>query len=164
MAHAFAGPNARLRPTTVLIQSTDTVRFIYTLKIPAGQRMIVLHFGAQSTLRAGAQTSADNLRALRGSALAGLTPAEQADIVNFFAYPDADLDGLSDAEEATLGTDPNDADSDDDGLTDGYEVKKGLDPKNPADAVTDPDGDGLDNVEERNLGPSRKIRTPTRTA
>ncbi|HEX3130768.1 MAG TPA: carboxypeptidase regulatory-like domain-containing protein [Thermoanaerobaculia bacterium] len=154
VAQVFAGPNARLRPSQFGFWFTnkDLSRFEYTLRIPAGQRAIVMHFGSQSTMRAGALASAGNLRALRGSALAGLTPAEQADIVNFFAYPDADLDGISDAEEATLGTDPNDADSDDDGLSDGDEVKNGFDPKNPADAVTDPDGDGLDNVAELQRG------------
>ncbi len=152
VVQAFAGPNARLRPSLLTFPSKDNLRFDYTLKIPAGQRAIVMHFGSQSAMRAGAQTSAGNLRALRGSALAGLTAAEQADIVNFFAYPDADLDGISDAEEATLGTDPNAADSDGDGLSDGYEVKNGSDPTDPADAATDPDSDGLDSLDERDRG------------
>ncbi|HET7690442.1 MAG TPA: hypothetical protein VFK41_08690 [Nocardioidaceae bacterium] len=92
---------------------------------------------------------------------------------------DADGDGLTDTEEAQLGTDPNKADTDGDGLTDGAEVNThGTDPldsdtdnggvgdgaevdngtnpvNNPGDDLpetNDPDGDGLTNAEETQLG------------
>ncbi len=55
--------------------------------------------------------------------------------------------------------DPTNPDSDGDGMQDGWELFNGLDPKDPADgdtnvvnAVTDPDGDGLTNREEADLG------------
>ncbi|MFY9826791.1 MAG: Ig-like domain-containing protein [Thermoanaerobaculia bacterium] len=43
-------------------------------------------------------------------------------------------------------------DSDGDGLPDDYEIANGLDPNNPADALADPDHDGLTNLQEFQLG------------
>lgn len=90
---------------------------------------------------------------------------------------DPDGDGLTNEQEETLGTDPNDADTDDDGFTDGVEVREGTDPLDAdsfptdtdgdglgdawetetfgnldEDGAGDPDGDGLTNAEEYNLG------------
>ncbi len=45
---------------------------------------------------------------------------------------------------------PNDADED--GMTDEFELANGLDPENPDDAFEDPDGDGLTNLEEFEIG------------
>ena len=90
-------------------------------------------------------------------------------------HGDPDGDGLGDyAEVATHGTDPFDADSDDDGLNDYAEaITYETDPLDPdtdgddlpdaweiahgtaaliADAVADPDGDGLSNLAELDLG------------
>ena len=87
--------------------------------------------------------------------------------------PDTDGDGLSDGEEAGAGqggqpgegepgegepgegesgTDPMDSDSDNDGMPDGWETQHGLDPLDPTDGGTDPDGDGLTNLEEYEAG------------
>ncbi len=68
---------------------------------------------------------------------------------------DTDEDGLSDAAEVTLhGTSPLQADTDADGLPDGWEVASNLNPL-INDALLDPDGDGLSNLEEfaRGLNP-----------
>jgi len=71
------------------------------------------------------------------------------------AADDPDDDGLTNSEEFELDTDPQDDDSDDDSLPDGWEVDNDLD---PTDGVGDnaddgdPDGDGLTNREELELG------------
>ena len=68
---------------------------------------------------------------------------------------DTDADGLSDGQEALIGTSPAKADTDGDGLLDGWEVLHGLNPLsadgNDGDAG-DPDGDGVDNLNEYELG------------
>ena len=76
---------------------------------------------------------------------------------------DSDGDGLTDEEELALGTDPGNPDTDGDGISDGVEVRLsalGFDPLVPnlvpqctaADLVTDTDGDGLTDCEEKLLG------------
>ncbi len=71
------------------------------------------------------------------------------------AIEDSDGDGLTDDEEGIYGTDLNNPDSDGDGLPDGWEVDHGLDPTDNtgADGASgDPDGDGISNIDEYNLG------------
>ena len=66
---------------------------------------------------------------------------------------DTDGDGLTDANEKWVyGTSPTNPDTDGDGLYDGWEVTYGLDPLSPDDPAADPDGDGLNNLEESLLG------------
>jgi|GEM_PF-1697444 len=61
---------------------------------------------------------------------------------------DSDSDGLPDAREKYVHkTDPQAFDSDTDGLPDGWEAHYNLDPRNKADAMNDPDDDGLNNLE-----------------
>jgi hypothetical protein len=80
---------------------------------------------------------------------------------------DPDADGLSNYEEflgadraATTNldwTDPTKADSDGDGMPDGWEYFYGLDPRNAGDKYQDPDGDGLVNLGEFNLGSNPRL-------
>ncbi len=61
---------------------------------------------------------------------------------------DADSDGLSDQIEVLVeGSDPLSPDTDADGAPDGWEVNFGFDPL-ADDGASDPDGDGLTNVQE----------------
>jgi len=90
----------------------------------------------------------------------GLDPLDSDD-----AGEDFDFDGKSNKDEydeslerldpgffAGAGLDPTDIDTDDDGMPDGWEVTFSLDPLDPTDAVEDPDGDDLINLEEFLLG------------
>ncbi|HMO51380.1 MAG TPA: hypothetical protein PKE26_08935 [Kiritimatiellia bacterium] len=61
---------------------------------------------------------------------------------------DADGDGLANTNEFLVGTDAFNPDSDGDGIPDGYEVARGLNPLNPADALLDPDNDGMTTWQE----------------
>ncbi|NQZ82503.1 MAG: hypothetical protein HRT52_15950 [Colwellia sp.] len=61
---------------------------------------------------------------------------------------DADGDGLTDQDETNIyGTDPDQGDTDSDGMPDGWEVEYDLEPLTD-DAMNDPDGDGLNNLQE----------------
>lgn len=69
---------------------------------------------------------------------------------------DLDGDGVTNAEQYLSHRQIWDRlvryDRDSDGMSDVYERLYGFDPKNPADAVEDPDGDGVLNFEEVQLG------------
>ena len=62
---------------------------------------------------------------------------------------DSDKDGLSDSDELRIFyTDPLSNDTDKDGMPDGWEVIHDLNPLDPLDNATDPDDDGLTNLQE----------------
>ena len=144
----FSGPTGRVQPV-IVNQLSDRLEVTYELAIPAGGRMVLMHFAAQRTTRSEAAAAADALLALGGSALSGLSPAEQADIVNFFPFVDTDNDLLADDQEASFGTTVGVADTDGDGLLDGFEARYGFDPTVGGEEMQDPDNDGLDNLGEQ---------------
>ncbi|MCB9529086.1 MAG: carboxypeptidase regulatory-like domain-containing protein [Myxococcales bacterium] len=151
LAHVFAGPNARVAPEFVQL-SGDNFQWRFPVTVPPGATVIIMHFATQNPNRDAARQNAETLLYLEGQALAAISPAEQAAVVNFVAFPDSDRDGLADHVELELGTDPADPDTDDDGLTDGFEVAAGFDPLTPGDGDLDPDGDGLSNLDELAAG------------
>ena len=154
VTHLFGGPTGllRLAQATTTAPGNDDIDWSFDVNVPAGERVIVMHFLVQSTDRATAIVRGDELRVLPANALADLLPNEQAEIANFFAYPDADLDRLSDADEAIYNTDPLNPDSDFDGILDGIEVENGLDPNDDSDGNGDIDEDGLLTRDEFALG------------
>ncbi len=161
VTHVFSGPGAEVEPSSVStnIPGGDdfSVRFDFT--VPAQGRAIVMHFGMQSHDRGAAATRAEGLTFVEGSALFGLAPDEQLDVVNLVPFADSDRDGATDSEELAAGTLLDNPDSDGDGLLDGFELDNGLNPleadsdgNGTNDDLEDPDGDGLTNAEEQTLG------------
>ncbi len=150
VSHILSGSSAAVEPSSVDVfdAKEGDVIFTFSTLVPAGGRVIVLHFAAQAATVAPSVMIAEQLRALGGGAASGLSAAERAAIVNFFAHLDSDGDGLIDSEEPLFGTDPDDPASDHDGMSDGFEVAHGFDPLDPADGAVDSDVDGLTNAEE----------------
>ena len=143
----FSGPLADLQPSSA---PGSSIRF--DVRVPAGERAILLSFHAKNETAADAQESVERMVRLEESLLSAMSAEERADVVNYVALPDADHDGLADSSEAVLGTDPASPDTDGDGLLDGFEARAGLDPLAPGDGAGDADGDGLDDLTEQGLG------------
>jgi hypothetical protein len=61
---------------------------------------------------------------------------------------DSDLDGINNCSERILRTDESIPDFDGDDIPDGLEFRFGLNPSDSSDADTDPDDDGLTNLQE----------------
>ena len=153
VVHVFGGDGAQENISEASYQdygyyNYDELSYTFDLTVPAGGRKIIMHFASQNATRADAQSSAQHLSCLQGSALNGLTDDEKADIVNFVPVTDSDCDGLNDEQEVIYGSDPNNPDTDGDTILDGIEVKNGLDPTDASDGTADADGDGLNNAAE----------------
>ncbi len=134
--------------------ASDDLEWTIPVTIPPGGRAIVMHFSIQGANATDVQVAYDTIARFGGQALDGLTPDDQAAVVNLRAYPDTDGDGIDDRTEAELGTDPANPDTDGDGLTDGFEDDFGFDPLVPGEQDLDPDGDGMTNLEENVFGSS----------
>ncbi len=152
MAHVISGFRARVEPSNARQFSTDDWEYFYDVTVPPGETVIIMHFASQNGSRADGLESALALVDVPAAAVARMSPAEQAAVVNFFAYADADKDGLPDDVEADLGTDPDLVDTDGDGLDDLFEVENGLNPLVPGEQDLDPDEDGLTTAEENAAG------------
>ncbi|RLB69921.1 MAG: hypothetical protein DRH04_04420, partial [Deltaproteobacteria bacterium] len=151
MVHVVSGDYAEVKPTTITMNYGYYIVTTYDVTVPAGERRIIMHFASQNIDRASAMSRAEQLRHLDGAALTGLSADEQADIINFVAYPDSDNDGLTDEQEMLQGTDSTIPDTDSDGLLDGFEVAYGYNPRaDLGEGGLDPDHDGLDNLGEQN--------------
>ena len=148
----------RLAPTAIS-GADDSTSIIYqwTLTVPPGGRMTLLHYAAQHNTRLGALAATEALTRLAGSALFGMPEAVRDQVVNLRAYPDADGDGLDDREEAAAGTEPANADTDGDGLSDGYELSNGFNPLVGGDGAADLDGDGLTTAQEAAFGSDPRV-------
>ncbi len=75
------------------------------------------------------------------------------DLVNHLEF--LGTDGIANTND---WTNPGKADTDSDFMPDGWEYQYGLDPRDPADAFTDLDGDGLVNLAEFLAGTSPRLR------
>ncbi|MCP3870034.1 MAG: hypothetical protein GY703_18450 [Gammaproteobacteria bacterium] len=82
----------------------------------------------------------------------GLTNIQEFELRTHPRRSDTDGDGLNDSKELDFFTDPLLADTDDDGINDKQELDNGLNPRDFNDAEEDPDGDGLINRGEVELG------------
>ena len=79
-----AGRGAPVRPTLFSQPyGTDSELVTYQVHVPAGERVILMHFDAQSSFRSLAETKAQSLHTLSGDTLNGLTALERREIVNF---------------------------------------------------------------------------------
>jgi len=149
---------ASARPASFTRSNVDKIDFTYTLTIPAGQTLSIMHFSAQKKTLLEARAEANAFQNPTAAMLAGVSTTVRNEIVNYdlasLSTLDSDNDGLLDVEEVVYGTDPLNEDSDGDGLLDSFEVSFGLDPLLAGEQYDDPDGDGLTNIEEQQLGTS----------
>ena len=83
MVHVFSGAYAEVEPSVAELYVSYQIRLTFEVTIPAGERRIIMHFASQNSNQTIAAAGADALHCLAGSALTGLSPEEQADIVNF---------------------------------------------------------------------------------
>ena len=87
LAHVFGGDSALVSPSATHVATGDSsLSYRWTVTIPAGQTISVMHFSAQRDVAdsAGATATAQALSALTvPDALTGLTNEERARIINF---------------------------------------------------------------------------------
>ena len=121
LLHVLSGNGNRRQGTSYVNQAGRLWQADYQLRIPAGERRVIMHFATLEGSTDAAQVTAAKLRSLKGLGLDNLDATVAGKVVNFFAFYDTDEDGLSDADETRLGTDINNPDSDSDGIPDGQD-------------------------------------------
>ncbi|MCB9594160.1 MAG: hypothetical protein H6719_15620 [Sandaracinaceae bacterium] len=88
LAHVFSGSSASIDPTAVSL-STDNLSYMWSVTVPAGGRVVILHFAVQANDRAASMAEARRLVETPDDALAGADDYVD-DIVNFgIAVPGA---------------------------------------------------------------------------
>jgi len=91
VAFVLEGAGAAVSPGTAFYSKSQTNAspFVsYSMTIPAGQSAIIMHFVAQQPQQAGAIAAAQRLAQLPPEAMAGLSAAERANIVNWVVPAD----------------------------------------------------------------------------
>jgi hypothetical protein len=85
IVQVVSGADSPLGPTAAE-QLGDDVRFTFQdMTVPAGGRVILMHFASQNVDEETALASAGAIVALQGSTLAGMSQQERAAVVNFRA-------------------------------------------------------------------------------
>jgi hypothetical protein len=135
--------------------SYDSLDVNFSVTIPAGGTVSILHFVALADTQADAEVLRQNIANPGADLLAGLSQEELGQIVNFRI--DRDQDGLADYLEEQIGTDLDIADTDGDGLSDLFEYENQTDPLQTSDTTQDSDGDGLDLLAEQAQGTSALV-------
>ncbi len=88
MTHVIAG-GGPVRPSAAS-SNGDNINFTYQLQLAPGETQIVMHFAAQHNNRAEALEKAAALENLELGALAGMSPLERSQLVNFVSEDTVD--------------------------------------------------------------------------
>ncbi|MBI4606256.1 MAG: hypothetical protein HY721_30185 [Planctomycetes bacterium] len=166
----YANAGSRLEPDAVGLES-GVAKVRFKLALEPGERKALLFFAAQSADLDAGREAARLLGAGGPEAALGISPEDEALVVNMGldrdgdgipgflevqagldpldprdAAGDLDSDGLTNLEEFQAGTDLRSPDTDSDGIADGKEVKElGTDPRS-GDTDSDGVGDAKDPV------------------
>jgi pimeloyl-ACP methyl ester carboxylesterase len=158
--------NAGILQSVTLPMGTESLRFRYRFTSPGDGDYLTVHWGTNSPVYLGLDTSISRETVVSGEAsLAeyagqsdtlvlklvsrGQTNAVLTlDSIELTLNDDPDGDGLTSAQEAIVGSDPLFYDTDDDGLSDGQEVNTFR--TNPV--LADTDGDGAADGQEISAG------------
>ncbi len=161
ISSVFNGAGATVMADS-LSWSTDTIELSTgwtKVSIPAGERVILMHFLVQDATLSGAGDTTEALAAATDPFMFdGISPQDIRKIINW-KLSDSDSDGMTDQWEDVHGldSDVNDAaqDHDGDGLTNLDEFTRGTDPDS-----ADTDSDGIGDKEETETGSDSYITDP----
>ena len=86
LGHVFGGPGAAVNAATHFAAGDNAISYRWTVTVPAGESIVLMHFTLQREMgaTAAAQAQAEALANLTdANALAGMTAAERARVLNF---------------------------------------------------------------------------------